>query len=378
MNVTLLMNAAGGGGAEKQALLNAAQLVAAGHRCRVFCLARLAPHERMERIIAEVSAAGVEVHRPTRETSFSPGMVWRLFRLLSQGESHLLWTWGYRAEVVRIFLLFAFWRVRSVVSLRSAHAEEMLRMRWLWELSTLASPAYISNSRLNCEMLARLLPAAAARAVVIHNIMEPAALNEPAVALPQNVDRLELVMLGNVRIAIKGYDLAVQLARRLKDRKINLRLRIAGFPHEGKELQALIEAAGVQDVVEVTGVVFRPFEFLRSGNVFLLLSRVEGMPNALLEAMALGLPCIATRVGDVGNFVRDREHLRIVELEAVHATEAILLEWREQWSSARHLGAAARILCQRAFTPAVIGRQLREVFEHLGNELAPDAQGPAI
>jgi len=365
MNVVLLMNAVGGGGAEKQALLNAALLANHGHRCEVFCLARLPAHERMETIINEVGVAGVRVHRPERETSFSPRIVWRLIRLLGRGEVDFLWTWGYRAEAVRMMLFFATTRVRAVVALRSAHEREIYQMRWFWRISMWSNPVYISNSQRNCDLLARQFSRLGQRALVIHNIMEPAALTQEPVRLPERIDRLELVMLGNIRVSIKGYDVAVQLAHRLKDAGMRFRLRVGGFPHEGPALQAMIDAAGVQDVMEISGVVFHPFDFLRTGHVFLLLSRVEGMPNSLLEAMALGMPCISTPVGDVGIFARDREHLRIVEIEAVEQVSAILHEWQANWREAHRLGAAARQLCHESFTPEVIGRQLQNVFVSL-------------
>lgn len=363
MNITLLINAAGGGGAEKQALLNAALLQASGYRCRVFCLARVPQHDRMEQLIADIAAVGVEVVRPAEITNFSPKVVWRLLRLLASGETHVIWTWGHRAELVRIVCLFPFWRVVPVASLRSAHEGEIRRMRWLWAVSDVLNAAYISNSRLNCEILASVLPSARNRMCIVHNILEDAALREPALELPAEAPpRLELVMLGNIRNQIKGYDLAVELIARLKLHGHSVRLRIGGYPHEGHALQAMIDDAGVSDEVILSGVVFKPYDFLRSGHVFLLMSRIEGMPNALLEAMSIGLPCIATRVGDVGNFVKDREHLRVVPIGGIDEAEQVLIEWRENWMEARRLAGEARRLCHGEFSPARIRERLMVTF----------------
>jgi glycosyltransferase involved in cell wall biosynthesis len=54
-------------------------------------------------------------------------------------------------------------------------------------------------------------------------------------------------------------------------------------------------------------------EFLASGHVFVLPSYGEGLPNSLLEAMSVGVPVVATRVGAIAEVVRDRESGLLVE-----------------------------------------------------------------
>jgi glycosyltransferase involved in cell wall biosynthesis len=56
---------------------------------------------------------------------------------------------------------------------------------------------------------------------------------------------------------------------------------------------------GIGNTVNFTGRVENVPEFLRAGDLFILPSLQEGMPNALLEAMACGLPAVATRIGGV-------------------------------------------------------------------------------
>ena len=78
----------------------------------------------------------------------------------------------------------------------------------------------------------------------------------------------------------------------------DLRVRIAGRGAMHDDLAGLIEPR-FRDRVELLGHVEDMPAFYNDLDLFVLPSDAEGLPNALLEAMASGLPCIATRVGGV-------------------------------------------------------------------------------
>jgi N-acetylgalactosamine-N,N'-diacetylbacillosaminyl-diphospho-undecaprenol 4-alpha-N-acetylgalactosaminyltransferase len=72
-------------------------------------------------------------------------------------------------------------------------------------------------------------------------------------------------------------------------------LVLVGDGTERDSLRRTAEGAGVADRVVFTGFLRNPHAVLARADVFVLPSRYEGFPNALVEAMALGRPCIATR-----------------------------------------------------------------------------------
>jgi glycosyltransferase involved in cell wall biosynthesis len=76
---------------------------------------------------------------------------------------------------------------------------------------------------------------------------------------------------------------------------VKARLWILGDGPLRDSLQTRIEQQGWQDEVQLLGFQANPFPFLAAADVFLLTSDHEGMPNALLEAQALGVPAVATR-----------------------------------------------------------------------------------
>lgn len=78
-----------------------------------------------------------------------------------------------------------------------------------------------------------------------------------------------------------------------------LRLLIIGDGSERPALQALANELGVAGDVEFTGYLKRPQERLRDMDLFALSSDTEQQPISMMEAMALGIPVVSTRVGDV-------------------------------------------------------------------------------
>ncbi|SDX65700.1 glycosyltransferase [Paenibacillus sp. CF384] len=73
-----------------------------------------------------------------------------------------------------------------------------------------------------------------------------------------------------------------------------LRLSLYGAGEEADNLKDLVKKRGIQDAVTFRGRVSNVAEALVSTDLFVLSSNYEGMPNALMEAMAVGLPCIST------------------------------------------------------------------------------------
>ena len=92
----------------------------------------------------------------------------------------------------------------------------------------------------------------------------------------------------------KGFDLLLQAFAVVRERHPDADLILAGSGHEEADLMSLCRSLGLETAVCFAGQVDRPYAFFPGATLFVLSSRYEGMPNALLEAAAAGLPLVAT------------------------------------------------------------------------------------
>jgi glycosyltransferase involved in cell wall biosynthesis len=119
----------------------------------------------------------------------------------------------------------------------------------------------------------------------------------PAARVPVG-GRLVIGTVGSLT-PMKNQAILLRAVSRLVAGQANVEVRVAGDGPRRGSLATLAAELGLANRVQFLGHVADIAAFLRSLDVFALPSDSEAHPNALLEAMACGLPCVATRVGGV-------------------------------------------------------------------------------
>ena len=94
----------------------------------------------------------------------------------------------------------------------------------------------------------------------------------------------------------------------LKKSNPNIKVGIAGKGPEKERLKKMIIELSLQDNVQLLGFVNNIVEFYNSGKIFILTSSTEGLPRAVIEAMACGIPCVVSNAGDIKDIVKDGEN----------------------------------------------------------------------
>ena len=172
--------------------------------------------------------------------------------------------------------------------------------------------------------------------------------------------------------AEKGPDVILDALARLDDRGV--RLSLLGDGPEARALRERAAAAGVQERVTWHGVVPDAGRLLPAFDAFVLSSRTEGTPIALFEAMAAGVPVVATAVGGVPDVVSGTEALLVPPDDPAALAAAVSAVLRDP-AGARHRALAAR---RRLAEEHQVGPWL-ERYESLYHRLAAGgrAGGPA-
>lgn len=162
----------------------------------------------------------------------------------------------------------------------------------------------------------------------------------------------------------KGFDVLLQAMARLNRRDV--RLTIVGDGPEHARLRHLAEELGIASRVTMAGFVTDPYPTMAEADLLVLPSRWEGFPNALVEAMACGLPVVATRCLAGPEEIITHEHDGLLcDPESPDSLAAALARLLDDRALARRLGANARSTSQR-FDAASIAREYATVFRETG------------
>lgn len=157
----------------------------------------------------------------------------------------------------------------------------------------------------------------------------------------QNEPGTTVVCVAKLRYQ-KGLDILLHAWRQVTEQVPRARLLIVGDGPLLTSLYRMASSLGIAYSVEFTGFCANVTPYLQCAQVAVLPSRWEGMPNALLEAMACGLACVATRVSGSEDLLQDGKYGVLVEPEQVEKlAEALLLLLRHP-ELARRYGRLAR------------------------------------
>ena len=152
----------------------------------------------------------------------------------------------------------------------------------------------------------------------------------------------------------------IQLLETVPEARRRLRLVIVGAGSLRPDIERLLTEAGARDLAWLAGARDDIPELLRSLDVFALPSQAEGISNTILEAMASGLPVVATAVGGNAELVADGETGRLAPASDPAALAAALRDYVDDPGLARAHGAAGRRRVEECFSlEAMVAAYLR-------------------
>ncbi|WP_165227368.1 glycosyltransferase [Aquisphaera insulae] len=179
----------------------------------------------------------------------------------------------------------------------------------------------------------------------------------------------------------KGLDTLVAAWPAVREVHPSARLTLVG---EGPERPALERQArelglelGPEGAIDLPGASADVAADLRRADLFVLPSREEGMSIALLEAMALGIPLVASSIPGNRRLIADFKHGRLAPPDDPAALARTILDQWANLDRAFHMSRAARSRAQNEFSIAAVARRHLALFRQLIDGRGQGGAGPS-
>jgi glycosyltransferase involved in cell wall biosynthesis len=331
-----------------------------GQEVSVICL------ERPGTLASQVEALGAPVICLHKRPGLRPGLVEPMRRALSRLRPHVAHTHQI-ASLLYTGLAAGGAGVPLVV--HTEHGKERyaerIRTRWLGRLAARYASRFfcLSKDMANAIKAHQIAPPGKVR-VILNGIdtvcfqkrVEAKSLRQ-SLGIPNGVP-----VIGTVgRLTpVKRQELLLQAFAQVLKKSPHAHLLFVGEGPRLKELQELARQLNVADVTHFAGYQTEPQRFLHLIDVFTLTSESEGIPQALLEAAAAGIPAIASSVGGIPEVI-DNGRTGLLfpsgDVDALAAGIATLLSDHER---ARRMGDASRERIEALFH---IGRMANDYHQ---------------
>lgn len=355
MNLAILINGLQMGGAERMASFLAGEWASAGHQVTLLTLD--GPHTpyfpldpRIRLIHLGVSGPSASLMAATRNF----GRRLAAIRRLTRGQDVVI---GFGGACLALSALATTGRSGKSIAYEQTDPlfteRAMGRIkRAVHRLALRLADAVVVQSAAAREALA---PALWPRTHIIANPVRPVGAHATP-AQPDADGRRRLVAVGRLD-AVKGFDTLLHAWAGIQARLPDWQLVIYGEGVERPRLQRIIADEGLQERAFLAGATDQVESCLSRAHLFVLASRTEGFPNALCEAMAVGLPVVATdcRCGPADIVTPGRDGL-LVPVDDCQAMGQAILSLASDPQRLAAMGQAASEVAQRFAKPVVMAR----------------------
>jgi len=192
--------------------------------------------------------------------------------------------------------------------------------------------------------------------------LTPNPLSVPRSVSPR--DAVRLLCVGSLEQFYKGHDILLRAVTKCVAAGVDLRLTLVGDGRIRPRIEGLASRLGIRGRCEFLGHLASREAVsaeLDKADLFVLPSRTEGLPRALIEAMARGLPCISTNVGGIPELLPGED------LVAPGNVAALAAKIREVACSAerRHQMSQHNIMVARRYAEDLLQPRRAQFFRHI-------------
>jgi len=160
----------------------------------------------------------------------------------------------------------------------------------------------------------------------------------------------------------KHVSLLISAVKKLKDTGVLVSLDIIGDGPEAKQLRSMACELDIMHQINFLGACYDIRRYLQRAQFFVLPSKFEGLPNVVLEAMACGLPVLATRVGGVPDIIEHRVNGLMSPSGDFAALCANIQELLNNQKLLHELGVRARQTAVDKFSLSIVADQYEALY----------------
>jgi len=319
----------------------------------------------------EIRALGIPVVDLEMTAKWRWDAFWRLYGLLRRERPTILHTWMFHANIPGRVL----GRLAGVPIIVSGERTMGMESRWRYGLNRMTDPLtdrVVCVSQQVADFVANQVGIPQDKLVVIPNGIQLPDLQrlpdrrQARAKLGLPVDQ---VLVGTVARLdpVKRLDVLLQALTALPD----VHALLVGDGPERARLLALSERLDLTERVHMVGQQQDVWPWLRASDIFVLSSDWEGMPNALLEAMAVELPVVATAVGGTPEVVEDGVTGLLVPPRDPIALAKAIAQLLSDPDLRHHMGQAGRERVLQHFSVEHMVERTQDLYQQL-----LDARGP--
>lgn len=209
------------------------------------------------------------------------------------------------------------------------------------------------------EMLQDQLPGLADKLVYIPNMLDAVAIGQKAGNSPYTGDMLHIVSVGRLAPE-KHFENIIPAAKVLREKDTDFTWHIVGDGSERAKLEALIAESDLKDHVILEGSKSNPYPYIKYADLFVHPSYVESQGLTVLEAMALGVPCVVTKSRGPCEFIKDGVNGLLTEQSPKSLTEKVLaiLNDKELYQQIKE-----NTKCPEQFSPERVIKQIEALID---------------
>ncbi|MCB9746954.1 MAG: glycosyltransferase [Candidatus Omnitrophica bacterium] len=351
------------GGLEKMVIQLTERLNQTGSECSIVCL------EKEGGLVNEALRKNIQVDVFSKKDGFDMDLIWNLKKYFQREEADIVHTHNFAPLIYASTAA----KLAGVPCMNTRHGRADKKAPWIfWALnkkiaavSNDAKEQLLKNNRIKSEKVKVVY-----NGIDIQSMRADLQPNEKAQLRQSLGIKADSFVIGNIGRLVREKDQATLLKafRKISQRTKNVELLIVGDGPLKSNLLKLAKELDIQGSVKFAGFREDIAQMLQIMDVFVLSSIMEGISLTVLEAMAAGLPVVATKVGGNPEIISEGKTGFLVPLGYPERIESAVKRIMADPRLGRSLGEAGRLRVQENSQLEHMVSVYREIYDEIKSE----------